>query len=942
MDRRILATYLALLTLTVSAAAHLLAEYPKPDTSYGSNGIAVLPTKLGPALVQPRSLLIDTLGRQLVAGEAVSGGRRLPVLARFTTNGSLDTTFGQAGRLTLQLRDEQTVSHVQALLKSDGSIEVLAQLNQASLLVVVLGANGQVLTRHEVSIPGITDLSLGKVIALPGGGYLLSTSYYDKLLQLNNRLIKLDATLALDTAFGSNGFRVSPYLMSDMLVDDGAIVLAYWQGLLEKIDSNGQPVSSFANSGVFQTSSPGFRFDALAKLSNGNIVVSGTNVDDDLNSTAALVLQISADGVLNTGFANAGVFLTPLDPDCPWDEQVNFEFSSVQATTNGGMLLARSCHRVLFDADIGEDIVKNSLVRLLANGSADTSLAGNGVLNLADPGAYLLVASTGEQIYLLDTPKPGDKDFSDIFDYVGLGLRVHDFNSVGTARDSYGDHSVSIAQFQESAYQHTEATLSLANGAFLTAARDDSIGMFLFRYTPAGLLDPVFGNSNGYLQLPPLPIDCAEPAVSCHLPALHATRLNQTLVIAETVKHGGPFVSDDVDIYALRVTAEGVVDFNYSADGWRKLVNIRGGTTNSGLTADDKLLLMAGDKLHRFDATGLADMNFGDSGVVKVGNRQDYYSEKMSRVLIDINNRLLVQLLNIDDTSAVITRLTADGKVDSSFGDKGNVQTPLPMQVDAESGVISIDHRGRLLMLTADGKVMRWLDSGSLDTQFANGGLLELSQPDGNALAVLADSSIVVGGPHWLRRFDMTGKEMPDFNYQSGDGSSLSFLAKSVLPGSSDLLIIDNCTHTGCIKAMDPGNVLAMATAPNSLDMGGVILNHSASRDFQLRNTGNRPLLLTLQSDHTDFAVSGCSAALSPNSTCTVTVKFTPMKTGKTTSTISINSTAAQQQVNVSGEGLKDNNSGGGSSGGSMSEFFVLISLLMALLRLRYRLMTEE
>ena len=113
----------------------------KTDTAFGSAGRVL--TDFG-AADTPTGMVLGSDGKILVAGNRVVNFKAEPCLARFHPNGSLDTSFGQAGKTTLSLTD-RSLSIQGMAMRGDGRIvlagtKFLYSLNHAA--VVGLLADG--------------------------------------------------------------------------------------------------------------------------------------------------------------------------------------------------------------------------------------------------------------------------------------------------------------------------------------------------------------------------------------------------------------------------------------------------------------------------------------------------------------------------------------------------------------------------------------------------------------------------------------------------------------------------------------------------------------------------------------------------------------------------------------------------------------------------------
>src|SRR5207248_1251573 len=86
------------------------------DAGFGTNGLAT-PSFTGPTDDTPSALVLQPDGKIVVAG---SNGLDF-ALARFSANGSLDTSFGSAGRVTTDFN--HTLDSLSGMaLESDGKI----------------------------------------------------------------------------------------------------------------------------------------------------------------------------------------------------------------------------------------------------------------------------------------------------------------------------------------------------------------------------------------------------------------------------------------------------------------------------------------------------------------------------------------------------------------------------------------------------------------------------------------------------------------------------------------------------------------------------------------------------------------------------------------------------------------------------------------------------
>jgi len=140
------------------------------DTSFGSNGVAVI--SIGSAAASLWSIAVQPDGRILAAGSADNGSGADFALARLTTGGALDSTFGSSGKCVTALSSHDDEAYSIAL-QPDGGIllggyakdlqdvlsEALVRYTAAGALNSTFGSGGSVLTRLTSADGGIRDLA---------------------------------------------------------------------------------------------------------------------------------------------------------------------------------------------------------------------------------------------------------------------------------------------------------------------------------------------------------------------------------------------------------------------------------------------------------------------------------------------------------------------------------------------------------------------------------------------------------------------------------------------------------------------------------------------------------------------------------------------------------------------------------------------------------------
>ena len=251
------------------------------DSSFGSNGVTV--TDFGGSFEVPQTILVDQNGKLIVSGHASNGSTNDFLLVRYNSDGSLDEDFGEGGR---------------TLTDFGGTNDLYAHLT--------IDSNGQLLLsgRARDAVTGNDDFALARYNGADG---------------------------SLDSNFGTNGLvRVdlgggAEYGEEVVEVADGALIqkgqrvstrsagggVAFdYQSVFLRYDSDGNLDRSFGNDGVGQGISGPLAVDDDGRLFGalGNNVV---RYDDVLDNTETFLSWETSVSGGNFGQVSA-VSLSPI------------------------------------------------------------------------------------------------------------------------------------------------------------------------------------------------------------------------------------------------------------------------------------------------------------------------------------------------------------------------------------------------------------------------------------------------------------------------------------------------------------------------------------------------------------------------------------------------------------------------------------------------------
>ncbi|MFA5432404.1 MAG: T9SS type A sorting domain-containing protein [Candidatus Paceibacterota bacterium] len=300
------------------------------DSTFNGDGKIV--TSMSTGFDEALSLAIQTDGKIIVAGYS-EPNRKYFALARFNTDGSFDNSFGTNGKLTTAVgtySDNATSVAIQSDGKivaagnsSDGGISYgisLARYNSNGILDTSFSDDGKL--TYFYSSMGIMISSL---VVQPNGKIILggmSTNANQHLV-----MARFNSNGTFDSLFGSNGIVITSIDSNSCrgysltLQPDGKIIMAgsaynstNHDFALLRYNVNGSLDSTFAINGII-TTSIGTGNDvaySVAIQSDGKIVLGGFSINNT-NSYFALARYISGlnIGIIDFPFTNNSILIYP-------------------------------------------------------------------------------------------------------------------------------------------------------------------------------------------------------------------------------------------------------------------------------------------------------------------------------------------------------------------------------------------------------------------------------------------------------------------------------------------------------------------------------------------------------------------------------------------------------------------------------------------------------
>ncbi|HEV8167941.1 MAG TPA: delta-60 repeat domain-containing protein, partial [Pyrinomonadaceae bacterium] len=255
------------------------------DSSFGSGGS--LTTSFGGTFAVASAVMVQPDGKIVVAGTAdfnprVPGSGLDFALARYNANGTLDASFGDAGKIVFDFFGSFDQANA-AALQPDGKIIVVGSASYDSLNRDI----GFALTRFNAD--GSTDFGFAS-----GGKQI--TSFFDAGAKANDIVLQPDGRFVVaGTASDSATRPVATDFALARYNSDGTLDSSFGAG--------GETAVPFSDSATEQA-------NALALMADGGIIVAGNAFKTFSTPPDFALRRYNTDGTIDTSFGNGGVITT--------------------------------------------------------------------------------------------------------------------------------------------------------------------------------------------------------------------------------------------------------------------------------------------------------------------------------------------------------------------------------------------------------------------------------------------------------------------------------------------------------------------------------------------------------------------------------------------------------------------------------------------------------
>ena len=381
---------LAIVAGLLTATGALAAGPGSLDPAFGTNGYVI--TDLGSTSDIGDGVVLQSDGKILVSGSATLDsdfpGIRTPVVVRYNSNGTIDTSYGTNGRVTTEVAVPTGMFKGSRLaLQSNGKLVVGGSFRN-DIGVVRYNTNGTLDTTFGTAGIGTVQLSedsretCSDVAIQPNGKIVLAGSE-----EIGNYvyyfIARFNSDGTPDLTFNERGFQLDPAFPNNRynfgqavaIQVNGKIVMSGTMSTdndgggpwltLARYNTDGSVDSTFGTNGAVKITSQEFQSNngALALQSDGKIVVGGTRLGDlDPTTDDLAVARLNTNGSLDTTFGGTGIVVGDFGND-----------------EDGHDVLIQQGGKIVVVGKKSNNAISGFvLARYNSNGSLDTSFGTNG------------------------------------------------------------------------------------------------------------------------------------------------------------------------------------------------------------------------------------------------------------------------------------------------------------------------------------------------------------------------------------------------------------------------------------------------------------------------------------------------------------------------------------------------------------------------------------
>lgn len=310
------------LLLFLAAVLTVNAQSGTLDPTFGDDGFVT--TVISGTYNFANSTVVQPDGKIIVVGQAGEPATYKATAARYNTDGSLDTSFGNNGTLIIAIGNAKSYA-TDVAIQEDGKIVIagytydnvtsqgaILRLNEDGSFDTSFGNQGTLtITTSERNLPeSILILEDGKILV--GGDNDESFS-----------VLKLNTDGAIDTSFGVNGWAITEFdrmsfIKEIALQEDGKIVVGgftinnsnNYEMAAARFNADGSIDSSFGSSGKlnFNIGNGNDFVEGVVVQADGKIVLGGHKwIQNNEQRHDFAMVRLNTDGSRDTTYGENGV-----------------------------------------------------------------------------------------------------------------------------------------------------------------------------------------------------------------------------------------------------------------------------------------------------------------------------------------------------------------------------------------------------------------------------------------------------------------------------------------------------------------------------------------------------------------------------------------------------------------------------------------------------------
>jgi uncharacterized delta-60 repeat protein len=314
-NQALYALLVLLITTKISAQSSFL------DTNFANDGRIIFSFSNNNPYCRFEKIALQSDGKIIAVGSASVNSYNRAAVARFNSDGSLDTTFGNGGEWISN--DLNFLIAMCIVIQPDDKIVITGWCGSKAK-IVRLKPNGGYDTSFGVG--GKTDVTIGtwsgniimrNLIIQPDGKFLVS-GYGPSTA---TALIRLNANGILDASFGASGkIIITPnffgpgqsfqYETKLMICSDNSIIVAgnhsLTQGLIVRLSSTGQLDTSFGANGISSVNQLFSPIHNIFALPSNDFQVLCDVTDSNYQNPRTTLIKFHVNGQIDSTFADNG------------------------------------------------------------------------------------------------------------------------------------------------------------------------------------------------------------------------------------------------------------------------------------------------------------------------------------------------------------------------------------------------------------------------------------------------------------------------------------------------------------------------------------------------------------------------------------------------------------------------------------------------------------